>query len=282
MTSPQYEPCEQCEAPMDAQQRFCIVCGANRRHPDDPVAHYLQRVRKPAPVAVESTSSSRWGDGRVLLAVLALIPVAAAAGVLVAKDDAKADPNLIAALEAQQKALSKAGPATAAAPVSNVNTGNALSSDFSLDKGFVVQLSTLPFKTTDKAAGDQAVSGAEDDGAKDVGIINPDDFTLKPASGGDYIVYSGEFKTKAEADKALKDLEKDFPDAKVVEVKPLTAGGGGVAGPAGSIDADAEYQATPTQQQEEEGAQVVQEIQDKVGEDYVDQQRQLPDTIVVP
>jgi hypothetical protein len=272
----QYDPCDECDAPLAPDQRYCIVCGTNRRHPDDPAARYLASLRRPVaePVVV---APPRRSDHRLTIAALALLPIAAAAGVLVANGDAAADPNLVAALKAQQAALSKAGPATAAtAPVAATK---ALDSDFSRTKGFVVQLDTLPFKTTDADAADAAKADAEKQGAKDVGIINPDDFKLKPASGGDYVLYSGAFKTRAEATKTLKKLAKDFPDAKVVSVGPLSVGGGSLKG---TVDEDTVIRAHPTKQQEEEGAQVVQDIQSKVGKDYVEQQQQLPDTIVVP
>jgi hypothetical protein len=273
-----YEPCDECEAPLAPDQRYCIVCGHNRRHHDDPVARYLSSLRRPPAASEPAAGAPRRSDNRLVVAALALLPVAAAAGVLVGHRNDGADPNLVAALKAQQAALAKGGPATAATPVADIK---ALSSDFARAKGFVVQLRTLPFDTTDQAAADKAKADAEGKGAADVGIINPDDFTLKPASGGDYVVYSGEFKTRAEATKALKKLVKKFPDATVVAVKPLSTSVGGES-LKGTVDEGTVYRAHPTKQQEDEGAKVVQDIQSKQGKDYVDQQQQLPDTIVVP
>jgi hypothetical protein len=277
-TVTQFDPCDECDAPLAPDQRYCIVCGHNRRHPDDPAARYLSNLRRPVATSESVvTVPSRRADNRIVVAALALLPVAAAAGVLVANRNDGADPNLVAALKAQQAALAKAGPATAAAtPVAKIE---ALDSDFARTKGFVVQLQTLPFDTTDQAAVDNAEADAEGKGAKAVGIINPDDFALKPASGGDYVLYSGEFKTKAEATKALAKLRKDFPGAKVVAVKPASVGGASLKG---TVDENTHYQAHPTKQQEDEGAKVVQDIQSKQGKDYVEQQQQLPDTIVVP
>ena len=278
-----YEPCDECNSPLAPDQRYCIVCGHNRRHADDPVARYLSGLRRPAVAAVPEAvvAAPRRSDNRFVVAALALIPVAAAAGALVAGTNKGADPNLVAALKAQQAALAKAGPATAAAAATPVAQLEALKSDFSLDKGYVVQLQTLPFDTTDKAAADKAKSDAEGKGANAVGLINPDDFTLAPASGGDYVLYSGEFKTKAEATQALGKLSKKFPDAKVVEVKPADVSVGGES-LKGTVDENTHYQAHPTKQQEQQGAQVVQQIQAKQGKDYVEQQQKLPDTIVVP
>lgn len=279
-----YEPCDECTAPLAPDQRYCIVCGHNRRHPDDPVARYFSGLRRPAIAAVPETvvaAHGRRADNRFVVAALALIPVAAAAGALVAGGNKGADPNLVAALKAQQAALAKAGPATAATAATPVAQLKALKSDFSLTKGYVVELQTLPFASTDQTAADKAKTDAEGKGAKQVGIINPDDFTLAPASGGDYVLYSGEFKTKGDATKALAKLKKKFPGAKVVSVKPqsVSVGGGSLKG---TVDANTKYQARPTKQQEQQGAQVVQQIQAKQGKDYVEQQQKLPDTIVVP
>ncbi|MEA2167671.1 MAG: hypothetical protein QOF76_971 [Solirubrobacteraceae bacterium] len=285
-----YEPCDTCAAPLDADQRFCVVCGTNRRHPADPVSQYLSAARRPAPAAVAPVAPRR-SDGWPILAALALVPIAAAAGVLVGRSGSdKADPNLVAALRAQQAALAKsaaAGPATAVVADTGAGGGGQIASDFDLSKGFVVELKTLP-KTADQDAVDAAQAAAKKDGAKDLGILAPGDFTLKPAAaGGAYVLYSGEFKTKGEATKALGKLKKPFPKAVVVAVATPKGGKGASAAPdgeslKGTVDEDTKIQAHPTQQQKDEGAQVVQEIQSKVGKDYVEQQQQLPDTIVVP
>ena len=39
--APPYEQCDECGSPVDAAQRYCVVCGAHRRHVDDPAARYL-------------------------------------------------------------------------------------------------------------------------------------------------------------------------------------------------------------------------------------------------
>ena len=37
----EYETCEQCQAPVDVHQRYCVECGAHRRHVYDPAARFL-------------------------------------------------------------------------------------------------------------------------------------------------------------------------------------------------------------------------------------------------
>src|SRR6476619_1373062 len=80
-----YEPCGTCGAPLGDNQRYCIECGTNRRHPEDPVARHLAAqagaVRRAERVAV--APAPRRGSDRWTAIALALIPVAAAVGVMV-------------------------------------------------------------------------------------------------------------------------------------------------------------------------------------------------------
>jgi hypothetical protein len=271
--SPIYEPCSQCGAPLDDRQRFCVECGASRRHPGDPVTRHFTTVTRqanPEPAAVVPPPR-RGADTRLTALVLALLPVAAALGVLVGKHNSGSDKDLIAAL--------KAAPATAGATTTAGNTGGGtVTSDFTLGSGYVVRLQTLPSSTT-AAAVAKAKSAARAKGAKQVGVIDPQDFKLKPSSGKDFVLYSGQFKTKAAAHQALKKLSKRFPKAVVVTVgSPI----GGHDKAAKIAAEDAVIRKHPTAKQKADGAKIVQQIQAKRGKSYVEQQQKLPDTIVVP
>ncbi len=279
-----FEPCHECGAAMDARQRYCISCGANRRHPDDPVARYLsaspRRARTaPAAPVVVAGSGGRY-DGRLVAVAIALLPVAAAAGVLVGRNGADPDRTLIAALKEQRAALAASAPATT---TTTTAATTAIASDFPLAKGFTIELQELP-ADSNQAAVDKATAAARDKGAKKVGVINPADFTLKPASGGGLVVYAGAYKKKAEAAKALGKLRKDFKGAKVVAVGPSAATKAASGGSkADKIAAeDAVVAKHPTQKQKQDGAKIVQQIQAKKGKSYVEQQQKLPDTIVIP
>ena len=61
-----------------------------------------------------------------------------------------------------------------------------------------------------------------------MGALDSDQYSSLP--GGKYIVYSGVYKTKADASKALKPLKSKFPSATVVQVANSSGGGGGAAG----------------------------------------------------
>src|SRR5450432_4097497 len=36
--------CDECGAPVDADQRYCVVCGAHRRNVNDPATRYLSQA----------------------------------------------------------------------------------------------------------------------------------------------------------------------------------------------------------------------------------------------
>ena len=270
--SPIYEPCSQCGAALDDRQRFCVECGASRRHPGDPVTRHFTAVTRqanPEPAAV-APPPRRGADTRMTALILALLPAAAALGVLAGRHNSQSDKDLIAAL--------RAAPATAGAGTTASNTAATVTSDFTLGSGYVVRLQTLS-STASAADVAKAKSAARTKGAPHVGIIDPQDFKLKPSSGRSYVLYSGEFTTRAAAQRALKKLKKRFPKAVVVTVgSPI----GGHDKAAKIAAEDAVIRKHPTAKQKADGAKIVQQIQSKSGKSYVQQQQKLPDTIVVP
>jgi hypothetical protein len=101
-TSP-WDACDQCQAPLEPRQRYCVACGSRRLNGDDPAARYLaeatRRARAGTPVATASTP--RRGTSLSTLA-LALIPLAAALGVLAGRSQAPSDELIVNALKAQR------------------------------------------------------------------------------------------------------------------------------------------------------------------------------------
>ncbi len=292
-TSEQYEHCEQCDAPVDHAQRYCVVCGTHRRHVHDPAARYLSTVARRSRSAGPRPASARRGTSPRLATALALavIPIAVGLGVLVGRASTSGDAKLIAALKAQKPevitttvggAAATAGPAAAARTASTVS---ALTSSFPLRSGYAVELQTLPLRT-----GESAVTKAQQadaaKGAPHPGLIMQRDYRVTPTpAAGDYVIYSGAYKTKAAAQRALATLRKKFAEAKVIEVQPV----GASATPTTKVLAKTQYGSAhqvagyqPSQGQVAAGGQVVQKIQQAAGKSYVDQQRGLPDAISVP
>jgi hypothetical protein len=136
-------------------------------------------------------------------------------------------------------------------------------------KGFTVQLQTLPEGTT-PAAVTQAKTAASSKGAGAVGALEEASYSSLKGSG--YLVYSGVYKTRAEAQKALGKLKSKFPGAKVVEV----AGGGGSSGSeasesGGSGGSGSLPKAAP--------AKDLEKLSHAKGKSYEEQSKNLPNVI---
>jgi hypothetical protein len=98
-----WDVCDQCQSPLEPRQRYCVVCGSRRLHGDDPAARYLaeatRRARSGAPVAVAPAPRRGASLGTI---ALALIPLAAALGVLAGRSQAPSDALIVNALKAQR------------------------------------------------------------------------------------------------------------------------------------------------------------------------------------
>jgi hypothetical protein len=130
--------CDECGAPVDADQRYCVVCGAHRRNVNDPATRYLSQASAKArrsKTGVAARRPSQFGGSRgaslALVIVIALIPVAAAVGVLAGRSSNNDDSNLISALKhrqssaAQTTVVHKKAAAGSAAVVSSTNQHHA-------------------------------------------------------------------------------------------------------------------------------------------------------------
>lgn len=107
--------CDHCGAAVDDQQRYCIACGAHLRHAYDPAARYFSQVGARARTS-RAGSAPQQPAGRSrgvgLALVLALIPVAAAIGVLAGRSSNNQDSQLIQALARRQGAVTIPGTAS--------------------------------------------------------------------------------------------------------------------------------------------------------------------------
>ena len=122
MSSPepsQYEPCEECGAPLDPQQRYCVNCAARRGNGANPSSRYFaamsQRARRPAFGPRRSKPSS--GSRAAAVGFFALLPIAVAIGVVVGRsgNDSGENEALLEALRRQEVAQAstrRAGVAT--------------------------------------------------------------------------------------------------------------------------------------------------------------------------
>jgi hypothetical protein len=103
-----YEPCEQCGAPLDPQQRYCVHCATRRGNGANPASRYFaamgKRTRKPVPTAGAKPAS---GSRAAAVAFFALLPVAVGIGVVVGRGNSNgSEEALLEALRKQQSAAS--------------------------------------------------------------------------------------------------------------------------------------------------------------------------------
>ncbi len=272
-TGAAYATCEECGAPLDEKQRYCVSCGARRRDKGGPAVQYFasagKRTRRGSGKAT-GTSGAR--AAAVLFFVV--LPIAVAVGVLVGKGNGNNDQDIADAI----KNLQVGG--TGSQLASTAATG-PIASDWTLDKGYTVELKTLP-QDSDQAAVDAAKKDAASKGAPDVGIINPSEFAVTPApQGGGLVLYSGEYKTKAEAMKAIGKVKGKFPEALVVAVKKNSSGEGQLVNKTAYGDVHKVEGFTPSAQKVASDTALVNQQSQKTGQNYVDSQKDLPDVIVV-
>jgi hypothetical protein len=111
-----FEPCEECGAPMDPQQRYCVNCAARRGNGANPASRYFaimsKRSRRPlTPPPPKTGISSR----AAAVGFFSLLPLAVALGVMVGSggsNDSNSDALLQALKERQATAATTAaGPA---------------------------------------------------------------------------------------------------------------------------------------------------------------------------
>jgi len=187
---PAFEHCDECGAPVDHAQRYCVNCGTHRRHVPDPASRYLShagaRSRALRPGGARNGAGSRRGGSLAVAVVLALIPVAAAVGVEVGRSsgnqDSKllqADSRVIQALErepTQTVVSSTTAGATAtgltrAASRSGTAKQRAKSSASATPAGGGKVLSSTQYGSVSQIAGSKVTAGEATQGASEAKTI---------------------------------------------------------------------------------------------------------------
>jgi SPOR domain len=280
-----YLLCERCQTPVDRDQRYCVSCGARQSHARNPATTYFAAAAHGRRTGIRQVQRDSASRSPLLALFLVLLPLGLAIGVLVGRSGSgSGNEKLIAALAKQQPVAAAPAAGISTSSEASATASGSLSSDFSLPRGFTIELSTLPAQGTDQAAVTKAEQEARAKGAGKVGLINAKDFKTTPSQGAsNYLIYSGEFKTRAQATKALAKLRSHFPAAKVIEVSPVASAAATpvVAHTAyGTVHQVTGSRATPQQLQQDK--QIVQKINHTVGKNYVNSQTNLPDVIPVP
>jgi len=292
-----YETCEHCEAPVEATQRYCVVCGARRKHVHDPAARFLANTtsgsRTRTTRTIAARRSPRPSSGLWVALALAAIPLAVAGGVLIGRPGDGINSKLLAALRDQKPTVVNVGGGQAAATTASTTaaTGVAtsrpvarLNSDFGLSQGYAVELETLPTTGATLASVNAAERRARARGAPAVGLVSPSDFTITPAPpAGDDVIYSGQYHSSAAATAALAKLRHAFASAKVIALRSAASAA------SGQVLATTRYGSAhqvsgfkPSAAQLSAGAKVVNQVSKEINGGYVKSQQGLPDAVSVP
>jgi hypothetical protein len=234
------EPCARCGAPLAEDQRYCLECG-ERRTPTSsvlaggpPSASAARGQPVPPPPDRSGTASGEHagrGGAVTVIAGVGVLLLAMGVGVLIGRSGGSKQ----AAAPAQ--VISVASPGAGDSTTSTPDASSFADDWPSGTNGFTVKLQTLPQASTRTGAVEAAKTAAGAKGAKGVGALKSEDFSSLTA--GNYVIYSGVYHKKGEADRALKGLEKSFPDASVIKVstsggRGAVSGGSGGASPGGS------------------------------------------------
>jgi hypothetical protein len=286
----EFGACDQCGAPVDDRQRYCVSCGARRKHVYDPAARYMATATSRSRSAARgpATARRRIAPGLGTAAVLVAIPLAVGLGVLVGRSG-NGDDKLLAALRAQKPlVVTTGGGAAASAPApaaASSTTAATLTSDFSLQSGYAVELQILPAKGTDPGSVTRAETRRRSRGASALGLITQADFRITPSPPhGAYVIYSGQFATRAAAEEALAKLKPRFPTAKVISVQAVAGAGSGGrvlnTTAYGSATQVTGYKPTPAAIAI--SRQAINKTAHEIGNNYVQAQKGLPDQTVLP
>jgi hypothetical protein len=226
----------------------------------------------PAPPgsAVAGAGSGQDGQGRgntlTVIAGVGVLLIAMGVGVLIGRSG-------------DSSAKSSAPPQViTVAPTSTTGaSGEASTSTFTSDwpsgtSGYTVQLQKLPQSGTQVSAVEAAKSAATAKGAKNVGALKSEEFSSLPSGG--YVIYSGVYHKKSEAEKALPGLKKSFPSASVIDVSnggssSSESSSGSSSGKSGVGDSESKP-APPS---------VVQNLSKKRGQSYEQESKNLPNVI---
>ncbi len=224
----QGERCLNCNASLAPDQRYCLNCGERRAEARVPFMEILGSSS--ANGAVREESEVVRGSAGAGQAVPTPVAIGIGVGVVILLlGFGTVLGSLIGGSNRQPVVVGQAGaggPTAAAGELAAGKTG-PFKSDWPKGKeGYTVQLSALKKDGTNPEGVGQAKADAEKKGAKDVGALDSDEY--KSLDPGNYVVYSGVFDSKKEADDQLQKASAQFPDGRVIKVsaKKDEAGGG--------------------------------------------------------
>ncbi|HVW48365.1 MAG TPA: hypothetical protein VHA76_15020 [Solirubrobacterales bacterium] len=141
LTRPQgYEPCEECGAPLDPQQRYCVECAARRGNGSNPASRYFAAMSKKSrrPLTRSQAKGSGGGSRAAAVGFFALLPIAVALGVVVGRSgsgDSNEEALLRALHQAEKQQVAAAPVVTEEAATTTASTKGAKAASKGAKKG---------------------------------------------------------------------------------------------------------------------------------------------------
>jgi hypothetical protein len=289
------ERCKACGAPLAADQRYCLECG----EPRAPMSSVLlggspyragsqSETGQPAKPPGAATGAPAGGErGRpnnalTVIAGVGVLLLAMGVGVLIGRSGAASKSSTPPPQVISVPAQSSSGASSEAASA-------AFTSDWpSGTSGYTVQLQTLGVSGTQVSAVEAAKLAASAKGAKNVGALKSEEFSS--LASGNYVIYSGVYHKKTEAEKALPTLKRLFPGAKVVSVSNGSSGSSESSGAsetssnsskstgAGGLGSGAKH-GTGFEESKPAPPKVVEKLQHSRGKNYEQESKNLPDVL---
>jgi hypothetical protein len=264
-----FENCLSCGAMLAEDQRYCLNCGVRRGEtrlafPDVMAASQRAAATSaaPPPPRDPNTPPALAITWPVAAGGAAVLVLALGVGVLIGHGTA--GNQKVAAAPAQVITVGSGATGASSAVASDSGT---FTSDWPSGKsGWTVQLQSLSKDSATPAQVAAAKTAAGSKGAKSVGALDSDNFSS--LNSGLYVVYSGDYKSKKEAQSALGGLKKNFPSATVVQVGDGGSSSGG-SGSSGSSKGSTSKSA-------------LQKLNNLSPQQYQKQSSKLPDKITTP
>jgi hypothetical protein len=266
------EPCRGCGAPLAEDQRYCLECGERRT----PMSSVLLGAPPSAPPGGSPSAhppgqgspapGEQRGSAATAIAGVGVLLLAIGVGVLIGRSGGRP------ASPAAPQVIS-----VSSAPATGTSAPAAQSATFSNDwpsgkSGYTVRLQTLAVAGTQTSVVEAAKAAASAKGAKAVGALNSEDFSSLPT--GEYVIYSGVYDKRAEAQMAAGHLKKSFPGAKVVKV---ASGAGTSSGSSGGAAGSSGIGATPSHPAPPAAVESLKKA--TKGKSYEEQSKKLPNVI---
>ena len=267
MSTSRLPHCPVCNAALASDQRYCLNCGHRLTAPRVDFERSLGLQAAPVAAApMKMSRAERFGPLQTLMALGAVL-LALGVGIVIGRGNGSsgsAKPQVVTVQggAAPTNGTAAAGPAQ---PVGSV------SDDWAAGKSaYTVEVGTVDKSGASAATVASAKSQASGKGAPAVGALDGDAHSGTPA--GKYVIYSGSYSTKKQAQAAAAKLKKGFPGALVLHVAPQGSGGGGGGGSSGGGGGNGGGGTNS-------GTSQAQSLKGKSGSAYVKASAKLPSTV---